>query len=188
MFLIWKKQNDADLSYIFLNFNDIWHFFQNLYFSQMSSTRAMASAVCLIQVRDNLTLQLLFMLIQNEARHLHEIEKGYLVVSFFSVHVKWELLSHVWLFVTPRVIQSMEFCRPEYWSGCCSLLQGIFPTQGLNFKLRFPLLQVDSLPAEPRGKPWTSRVHEKMKLKPKPNSGYVWFRTQDYGEPNVKIV
>ena len=121
MFLIWKKQNDADLSYIFLNFNDIWHFFQNLHFSQMSSTRGMASAVCLIQVRDNLTLQLLFMLIQNEARHLHEIEKGYLVVSFFSVHVKWELLSHVWLFVTPWVIQSMEFSRILEWVAVPSL-------------------------------------------------------------------
>ena len=31
----------------------------------------------------------------------------------------------------------------------CSLLQGIFPTQGWN-----PALQVDSLPAEPQGKPW----------------------------------
>ena len=26
----------------------------------------------------------------------------------------------------------MEFSRPESWSGCLSLLQGIFPTQGLN--------------------------------------------------------
>ena len=33
------------------------------------------------------------------------------------------------LFVTP---QSMEFSRPEYWSRCRSLLQGISPTQGLN--------------------------------------------------------
>ena len=24
------------------------------------------------------------------------------------------------------------FCRQEYWSGCHALLQGIFPTQGLN--------------------------------------------------------
>ena len=30
-------------------------------------------------------------------------------------------------------IQSMEFSRPEYWSGFSLLfLQGIFPTQGLN--------------------------------------------------------
>ena len=40
---------------------------------------------------------------------------------------KWKLLSHVHLFAT----QSMEFSRPEYWSPL-SLLQGIFPTQGLN--------------------------------------------------------
>ena len=35
--------------------------------------------------------------------------------------------------------------------GSLSLLQGIFPTQGLN--PGFPALQVDSLPAEPQGKP-----------------------------------
>ena len=30
-------------------------------------------------------------------------------------------------------VQSMEFSRPAYWSvGSCSLLQGIFPTHGLN--------------------------------------------------------
>ena len=34
--------------------------------------------------------------------------------------------------VTPWTIQSMEFSRPEYWRGSCSLLQGIFPTQGSN--------------------------------------------------------
>lgn len=52
----------------------------------MYSTRGMSSVVCLIQIRDNLTLQLLFTLIQNEARHLHEIEKASPVVSFISVH------------------------------------------------------------------------------------------------------
>ena len=41
-------------------------------------------------------------------------------------------LSHVRLFVTPQTTQSMEFSRPEYWSGQPSLLQGIFPTEGLN--------------------------------------------------------
>ena len=35
--------------------------------------------------------------------------------------------------------------------GCHALLQGIFPTQGLNPGL--PTLQVDSLPSEPPGKP-----------------------------------
>ena len=41
---------------------------------------------------------------------------------------KWKLLSRVQLFATPWTIQSMEFSRPEYWVGSCSLLQGIFPT------------------------------------------------------------
>ena len=46
----------------------------------------------------------------------------------------------------------------EFWNspgkntgvGCHSLLQGIFPTQGLNPGL--PALQADSLPSEPPGK------------------------------------
>ena len=47
----------------------------------------------------------------------------------------WKSLSHVWLFVTPRTIQSTEFSRPEYRVGSHSLLQGIFPTQGSNLGL-----------------------------------------------------
>ena len=31
--------------------------------------------------------------------------------------VRWKLLSHVWLVVTPRTVHSMEFFRPEYWRG-----------------------------------------------------------------------
>ena len=30
---------------------------------------------------------------------------------------EWKSLSHIRLFVTPRIILSMEFSRPEYWSG-----------------------------------------------------------------------
>ena len=30
---------------------------------------------------------------------------------------KWKLLSHVLLFAVPWTVQSMEFSRPEYWSG-----------------------------------------------------------------------
>ena len=40
--------------------------------------------------------------------------------------------------------QSMEFSRPEYWSG------QPFPSPGI--KSRYPALQVDSLPAKPLGK------------------------------------
>ena len=45
----------------------------------------------------------------------------------------------------------MEFSRQEYWSGCHSLLQGIFLTQGSNPSLLH--WQADSLPSEPGGKP-----------------------------------
>ena len=43
---------------------------------------------------------------------------------------EWKSLSCVWLFVTPWVIQSMEFFTPVI--GSLSLLQRIFPTQGSN--------------------------------------------------------
>ena len=52
---------------------------------------------------------------------------------------------------TPWTVESMEFSRPEYQSG------QLFPSPGdlpkLRIELRSPTLQVDSLPAEPQGKP-----------------------------------
>ena len=39
--------------------------------------------------------------------------------------------SHGW-YVAHQAPLSMEFSRQEYWEGCHFLLQGIFPTQGLN--------------------------------------------------------
>ena len=44
----------------------------------------------------------------------------------------------------------MKFFRQEYWSGLPSLLQGIFPSLGI--EPRYPALQTDSLPSEPPGK------------------------------------
>ena len=35
----------------------------------------------------------------------------------FKQDAKWKLLSRVWLFATLWTIQSIEFSRPEYWSG-----------------------------------------------------------------------
>ena len=68
-------------------------------------------------------------------------------------------LSRVWLFVTPWTVGSqaplsMGFPRQDTGVGCHSLLQGIFPTQGLNPRLLCLLnWQVDSLPIVPPGKP-----------------------------------
>ena len=45
---------------------------------------------------------------------------------------EWKSLSRVWLFATPWAIQSMEFPGQNTRVGSCSLLQGIFPTQGLS--------------------------------------------------------
>ena len=59
--------------------------------------------------------------------------------------------SCVWLFVTPWTIQSMEFSRPKYWSGQPFPSPGDLPNPGI--KPGSPTLQVDSLPAEPPGKP-----------------------------------
>ena len=53
--------------------------------------------------------------------------------------------------VTPWTIQSMEFSRPEYWSGQPFPSPGDLPNPGI--EPRSPTLQTDSLPAEPQGKP-----------------------------------
>ena len=87
-----------------------------------------------------------------------------LIMSFVSIgwvspgrvcrlpKVKWnELFSLVWLFATPWTNQSMEFSRPEYWNGWCFPSPGDRPNPGI--EPRSPALQVESVPAEPQGKP-----------------------------------
>ena len=59
--------------------------------------------------------------------------------------------SIVSLFVTPWIIQSIEFSRPEYWSGLPCSPPGDLPNPGIG--PRSSALQADSLPAEPQGKP-----------------------------------
>ena len=66
---------------------------------------------------------------------------------------KWELLSCVWLFVTPWTVAhqaplSMGFSRPEYWSGLPFPPPGDLPDPGM--EPRSPTLQADSLPAMPQ--------------------------------------
>ena len=60
------------------------------------------------------------------------------------------------LFATPWAIQSMEFFRPEYWSGWPFPSPGDLPNPGI--KPRSPALQADSLPAELPGKPKNTGV------------------------------
>ena len=52
------------------------------------------------------------------------------------------------LFATPWTIQSVEFSRPEHWSGQPFPSPGDLPNTGI--EPRSPTLQVNSLPAEPQ--------------------------------------
>ena len=54
--------------------------------------------------------------------------------------------------MTLWTIQSMEFSRSEYWSGLPFSSPGDLPNREI--KPRSAALQVDSLPAEPQGKPY----------------------------------
>ena len=79
---------------------------------------------------------------------LKSIRKGTIRKKQIMLKVKKsKSLSHVQLFATPQTIQSLEFSRPEYWSGLPFASPRNLPNPGI--KPRSPALQVDSLPAEP---------------------------------------
>ena len=69
---------------------------------------------------------------------------------------KWKSLSCVWLFATPWPIQSLEFSRPENWSGEPFPSPGDLPNPGI--EPRSPTLEADSLSAESQGKPKNTGV------------------------------
>ena len=61
---------------------------------------------------------------------------------------------------TPWTILSMEFSKPEYWTGYPFPSPGDRPNPGI--KPRSPTLQADSSPAEPQGKPSEELLHSKF--------------------------
>ena len=63
----------------------------------------------------------------------------------------WKLLRRVWLFAISWTIQSVEFSRPEYWSGQPFPSPGNLPDTGI--WTWHSTLTVDSLLPEPSGKP-----------------------------------
>jgi len=76
--------------------------------------------------------------------------------------------SCVWLFATPWTVAhqaplSKEFCRQEYWSGLPFPSLGDLPDLGI--KPRSLVLQADSLPSEPSGKPVTLLGHIEKRRK-----------------------
>ena len=91
-------------------------------------------------------------------------------LPWHALKVKVKLLSRVRVFATLLTVayqapQSMGFSRQEYWRGLPFPSPGDIPNPGIEHSS--PTLQVDSLPAEPQGKPPDSSVGKK----PTCNSG-----------------
>ena len=101
----------------------------------------------------------------------------YFLLLVINCKVKWELLSCVWLFVTPWTMWSTEFSRPEYWSGSLSLLQGVFPTQGSNPGLqhyRWILYQLNHQ-GSPRILEWVAYPFSSGPPWPRNRTGVSWI-------------
>ena len=78
------------------------------------------------------------------------LTKGGSLLLLFSCQVLSHLFASPWTELA-RLLCPWDFSRKNTGVGCLFLLQGIFPTQGLNLCLLF--WQADSLPSEPLGKP-----------------------------------
>ena len=64
---------------------------------------------------------------------------------------KWKSLSHIWFFVTPWIIQFMEFPRSEYWSGYPFSSPWDFPNPGI--EPRSPTCRQILYQLSPQGNP-----------------------------------
>ena len=82
---------------------------------------------------------------------LLEIESLSVMSSSLKPHGLW---TAPWTLQLPG--QSMEFFKPEHWSGYLFPSPGDLPKPEI--KPRSPTLQVDSLPAESQGKPKNTGV------------------------------
>ena len=84
--------------------------------------------------------------------HLQDADGGLVCVrQQAGLGWKWKSLSCVRLFMTPWTTQSMEFFRPEYWSGKPFPSPGDLPNPGI--EPRSLALWADSLLAVLAGKP-----------------------------------
>ena len=90
--------------------------------------------------------------------------------------VKLKLLSHVQLFATPRGIQSMDFSRPEYWSGQPFPSPGDLPNLGIESSLphcRRILYQL-SHKGSPRILEWVAYPFSSGSSLPRNQTGVSW--------------
>ena len=74
--------------------------------------------------------------------------------------------------MTPQTTQSMEFSRPEYWSGYPIPLPRDLPDPGID--LGSLTLQVDSLPAELPAKPKVIAEERKVDVHFRRSLWYFW--------------
>ena len=89
-------------------------------------------------------------------------------------------LSRVQLFATPQTVAhhgplSMGFLSQEHWSGLPFPAPGDLPDPGIEPKSpASPSLQVDSLPTEPLGKPYTDTCKVFCSVWHMENISYYW--------------
>ena len=93
--------------------------------------------------------------------------------SQFYHNSKRKSLSHVQLFATPWTIQSMEFSRPEYWSGQPFPSPGDLPNPGT--EPRSPVLQVILYQLSHKGSPrileWVAHPFSSGSSQPRNQTG-----------------
>ena len=85
-----------------------------------------------------------------------------LLSVFMKEKVKVKVTQSCLTLCNPWAIQSIEFSRPEYWSGQSFPYPGDPPNPGIEPKS--PASQADSLPAEPQGKPKNTGVGSLLQL------------------------
>ena len=94
---------------------------------------------------------------------------------------KWKPLSRDQLFVTAWAIQSMEFPRPEYWSG------QLFPSPGdlpkPEIEPRSPALQADSYQLSHQGTPWQWKAEAIFLPRQKNYDSLFWCWSISYSRP-----
>ena len=81
----------------------------------------------------------------------------------FLIKMKMKVAQSCPTLATPWTIQSMEFSRPEYWNGSCSLIQDIFPTEGSNPGLLHCRQILYHLKVKGEWKSWLTTQHSRNK-------------------------
>ena len=139
--------------------NCIFYMQAFIYWGQIdlvTCSRELNICCCFLRLFQWLRFSLLIYPSQRNVYSLSKFKKS----TFFFL----KLLSHVQLFASPSTIQSMEFSRPEYWSGQPFPSPGDLPNPGI--EPMSPTLQAVYLPAEPQGKPKYTTVGSPSLLQP----------------------